>query len=109
MNVRAQDLGHTLHQRRLKLGMTQAQVADLTGKKQTQIYRLERGLVDPRLSTMSEIARSLGMEIVAVPLRLLPAVKHLIQQEDGSAPAHSRLVGNDPEDLEDPEADDDEF
>jgi|SRR5476651_801911 transcriptional regulator with XRE-family HTH domain len=103
MNSLSRDLGRIIRERRIKLGMTQAQIAALTGKKPSQIVRFERGLVDPRLSTVVEVSNSLGMEIVAVPIRLLPAVQHLLRQQDSPSKVRSRLVGNDPENLEAPE------
>lgn len=78
------------------------QVAELTGKRQSQIVRLERGLADPRLSSLVEISNGLGMEIVAVPTRLVPAVRRLMKEQDGVPATRSRLVGNDPEDAEEP-------
>ena len=100
MSILSKDLGQIIRERRIKLGMTQAQIAALTGKKQSQIFRFEQGLVDPRLSTVVEVSNSLGMEIVAVPIRLLPAVQHLLRQEDSPSKVPSRLVGNDPENPE---------
>jgi transcriptional regulator with XRE-family HTH domain len=102
----AQAFGRILRERRRKLGMTQTQVAELTGKKQSQIVRLERGLADPRLSSLVQVANSVGMEIMAVPTRLVPAVRHLLREQEGGPATRSRLVGNDPEDAEDAEDDD---
>jgi transcriptional regulator with XRE-family HTH domain len=96
-------LGRTLRERRRYLGMTQAKVAELTGKTQSQIARLEHGHGEPSFSSVVEVARSLGTELVAIPIRLLPAVRTLItsfdhehRDRDGH---HRRLVGNDPEDA----------
>jgi transcriptional regulator with XRE-family HTH domain len=98
----SQAFGRILRERRIHLDMTQMQVAELTGKKQSQIVRLERGLADPRLSSIVQVSNSLGMEIVAVPTRLVPAVRRLLKEQNGVPAARSRLVGNDPEDAEGP-------
>jgi transcriptional regulator with XRE-family HTH domain len=99
----SKSLGMTLRARRTKLGLSQAKVAELTGKTQSQIARLERGLGDPRISSVVQVSRSLGAELVAIPIRLLPAVRHLlVEHEQGSLPPRSaKFVGNDPEDKED--------
>jgi transcriptional regulator with XRE-family HTH domain len=95
-------LGTTIKDRRLKLGMSQAQVANLTGKTQSQIARLEQGLGDPRISSVVQVSRSLGTEMVAVPIRLMPAVRQLLAEHETASlsPRPARLVGNDPEDLD---------
>jgi transcriptional regulator with XRE-family HTH domain len=102
MNPLSKSLGSTIRDRRKKLGLSQAQVAELTGKTQSQIARLENGLADPRISSVVQVSRSLGTEIVAIPIRLLPAIRHLLaEHEQGSFPPRSaKLVGNDPEDIE---------
>jgi len=94
--------GRTIRDRRRKLALSQAQVAELSGKTQSQIARLEAGLDDPRLSSVVQVSRSLGTEIVPVPVRLLPAVRHLLSaHEHSSSPSTPPgLVGNDPEDVE---------
>ncbi|MBS1813616.1 MAG: helix-turn-helix domain-containing protein [Acidobacteria bacterium] len=95
--------GRTLRNRRRQLGMSQAEIARLSGKAQSQIARLESGNEDPRLTSLVQVLRSMGAEPVAVPVRLLPAVHNLIAEHSGlkSTPQKSRLVGNDPEDQED--------
>jgi len=101
MDTLSQAFGRIVRERRVKLGMTQTQVAELTGKKQSQIVRLERGLADPRLSSLVQVSNSLGMELMAVPSRLVPVIRRLLKEQDGVAVGRSRLVGNDPEDAED--------
>lgn len=102
MDSISKSLGLALRSRRTRLGLSQTKVAELTGKTQSQIARLECGLGDPRISSVVQVYRSLGTELVAIPIRLLPAVRHLIaEHEPGSLPPRSaKLVGNDPEDAE---------
>jgi transcriptional regulator with XRE-family HTH domain len=102
MDSISKSLGLALRARRTRLGLSQAKVARLTGKTQSQVARLERGLGDPRISSVVQVSRSLGTELVAIPIRLLPAVRHLLaEHEQGSLPLRSaKLVGNDPEDAE---------
>ncbi|MGI4758203.1 MAG: helix-turn-helix domain-containing protein [Janthinobacterium lividum] len=88
--------------RRKALGISQKQVAALAGKAQSQIARIESGNEDPRLSSVIQVSRSLGIELIAVPIPLLSAVRHLLNQHtQGNVPnPPSRFVGNDPEDVE---------
>jgi transcriptional regulator with XRE-family HTH domain len=99
----AKNLARALRARRRKVGLSQAKVAILAGKTQSQIARLENGLGDPRFSSVVEVSRALGTEVVLVPIRLLAAVNHLLDQHDPNPTGLSRrkLVGNDPEDAED--------
>ena len=94
----SKSLGRTLKGRRVHLKMLQATVAKLSGKDQGYIAKLESGTVDPRLSSVVEVSRALGLEVVLVPVRLVPTVRGLLEERIGS---QRRLVGNDPEDEED--------
>lgn len=102
MNAISQLWGEALRAHRKKLKLSQAQVASLAGKAQSQIARLESGLEDPRLSSIVQVSRSLGTELMAIPVLLIPAVQHLIAQHHGrsNSSESTRLVGNDPEDAE---------
>lgn len=54
---------------RILRGLTQAQLADLVGTKQSSIARLESGLAPPNLSFLSKVATALGAR---VEVRLSP-------------------------------------
>jgi hypothetical protein len=86
-----------------QVGLSQSKVATLTGKTQSQIARLDNGLGDPRFSSVVEVSRALGTEVVLVPTRLLTAVNYLLDEHDPNPTGLSprKLVGNDPEDAED--------
>lgn len=99
-------LGRILRERRKKLGLSQVKLAELSGKTQSQIARMEQGVGDPHISSVVEVSRALGTELVAIPIRLLPAVRHLLLAHEHGAPARSpKLVGNDPEDAEEDDGD----
>lgn len=65
---------------------TQAELAEGAGLSRMTVQRLESGSLDPRLSTLLEMARVLGMDIVAVPSRLRPQLEALLQQPAHEAP-----------------------
>lgn len=74
------------------------------GQPQSSVSRVERG-GDVRLSTMLEIARTLELEPMLIPKRLVPAVRALVQhrsgQHGGSLDVRGpSLVGGSPEDAE---------
>ena len=47
--------------------LTQAELAERAGLSRMTVQRLESGSLDPRLSTLQELARALNMELHAVP------------------------------------------
>lgn len=53
--------GISLYQARLQAGITQQQLADLTGINQADISRFERGISNPSLATLQRLADGLGM------------------------------------------------
>lgn len=63
-------------------GLNQAALGAKLGLPQGHISRIERGDTDPRLSTVTEMARVLERELLLVPRQLIPAVKALIQGAD---------------------------
>ena len=59
--------------------MTQAELAERAGLSRMAVQRTETGDVDPRYSTVSEMSRVLGMQLMAVPADLVPALQAFIQ------------------------------
>ncbi len=52
-----------LASRRVELGLSQKIVAELMGTTQPALARLERGEIDPKLSTLERYAAALGVNI----------------------------------------------
>lgn len=67
--------------------MTQAELAERAGLSRMTVQRLESNGLDPRLSTLNEMARVLGYELVAVPTALRSACEQLVQQHLQGGPA----------------------
>jgi len=53
----------SLIEARLKKGLTQEELAEKVGTKQSAISRLERGMANPSLSFLKRLAKGLGCEI----------------------------------------------
>ncbi|WP_454004920.1 helix-turn-helix transcriptional regulator [Alcaligenes sp. Marseille-Q7550] len=51
-------------------GLTQAELARLAGLSRMTVSKIERGQVDPQLSTLQELARVLGAQYLVVPIGL---------------------------------------
>lgn len=73
----------TLAQARKAARITQADLAERAGLSRMAVQRTETGDVDPRFSTLQEMARVLNMELIAVPAELHTQVLALIQTQAG--------------------------
>jgi transcriptional regulator with XRE-family HTH domain len=58
-----------IREARLRAGLSQAQMAERSGKERTVIARWEQGAVAPSVDTLVELVRSCGFDI---PLELVP-------------------------------------
>jgi transcriptional regulator with XRE-family HTH domain len=58
--------------------LTQAELAQRSGVNRMTVGRIESGL-DPRLSTVQELARAMGMDIMLVPKGLRPEIEGFVR------------------------------
>ena len=73
---------------RRQLRMSQRTLASRTGLPQGHISRIEAGAVDPRLSSATKIAQTLGFEPMLIPRRALPVVLGVLRGFDPGAAEH---------------------
>lgn len=59
--------------------LTQADLGDRAGLNRMTVQRLETGALDPRLSTVMEMARALGLELMLVPSALRSEVESFLR------------------------------
>ena len=62
---------------RHRAGLSQRALADKVGIAQSHLSKIERAAVDPQISSLMEIARVLGLELMLVPKQLVPALQAL--------------------------------
>lgn len=67
--------------------ISQGELASRSGLDQAQLSRIEAGRVDLRLSSLTQLARALGQEIVLVPQGSLSAVRAVIRSSRPQASA----------------------
>lgn len=58
-----------IREARLRAGLSQQELAEVSGKDRTVIARWEQGLVAPSIDTLVDLVRSCGFDI---PLELVP-------------------------------------
>ena len=68
-------------------GLKQAELGAKLGLPQSHLSNIERGGIDPRLSTVTEMARLLDLEPMLIPRELVPAVRGLLRGKSDDAPA----------------------
>ena len=73
-----------LAQARKSQRLTQADLAAKAGLSRMTVQRLESNGLDPRLSTLHEMARVLGYQLIAVPVALVPDVEKVLHPESES-------------------------
>ena len=80
-----QALFGALREARLKRHLSQKELASKLGVRQRQISDLERAAMDPRLSTVENVARALDLELMLIPRHLITAVEGLHRASRGSS------------------------
>ena len=58
-----------IREARLRAGLTQAELAERSGRDRTVVARWEQGLVAPSVDTLVELVRACGFEL---PLEIVP-------------------------------------
>jgi transcriptional regulator with XRE-family HTH domain len=60
-------------------GLSQEALATQAGLSRMTVQRIESGQIDPRLSTLLEMARVLGLELMTVPAALRPQLEDFVR------------------------------
>jgi len=78
MNEIIQQLKRARRAKKLK----QSELGVKLGLPQSHISKIEQGGSDPRLSTVTDMARLLDQELVLVPCSMLPAIRAMLSGEE---------------------------
>jgi transcriptional regulator with XRE-family HTH domain len=82
------EIGDRLRDARTAAHLTQEQVADLAGISRPRYRDIEKGTAAARATTLINIARALGLELMLVPQAMVPAIRALSRSvEDDDLPA----------------------
>ena len=95
MSYSLEEITGTLRTARQKKQLSQRELSEKVGMPQSHISKIENAAVDLKLSSLSELARALELELVLVPKKVLPAVQSLVRTS--SEPQHLVLAKTSPE------------
>lgn len=90
-----QALFDVLRKARLNRHLSQQALARKLGMRQRQISDLERAAMDPRLSTIQNVARALDLELMLIPRHLISAVDGLQRASSDSTNRPMYTLGDD--------------
>jgi transcriptional regulator with XRE-family HTH domain len=76
------DIGQLLKVARKGRRLTQEQVADMAGISRPRYREIEAGSSSARTTTLINIARALGLELMLIPQAIVPAVDALLRPHD---------------------------
>jgi len=82
MAYKSEALTGTLRQAREAAGISQRDLSARSGLTQSHISQIERGTLEPGLSSLIDLSRALGLELVLVPKKLLPAVNGILRTSE---------------------------
>lgn len=73
------EISRTIKAAREAKGLSQRALAKMAGVPQSHISKIENAGVDLRISSLTEIARALDLELALVPRKAVPAVKSIVR------------------------------
>jgi len=79
MSYLIKEIANILRAARESKRLSQRALSEKTGLTQSHISKIENGAVDLQLSNLIELSRSLDMELMLVPRKLVPAVQSLVR------------------------------
>ena len=76
-------------------GLSQRALAKIAGVPQSHISKIENAGVDLRVSSLTQIARALDLELALVPRKAVPAVKSIVRSAQPDLPSLTSLALSD--------------
>ncbi|WP_042337117.1 helix-turn-helix domain-containing protein [Bradyrhizobium sp. DOA9] len=89
-----QELGLRFREARMAAGLSQQQIALRANISRPRYRDIETGAAAARATTLVNVARALGMEMMLIPQALVPAVQSMLQPatDDDDRPAFTSDV-----------------
>lgn len=84
-----EELTKELQAARERKGFSQRELGKRAGIPQSHISKIEKGIVDLRVSSLVELARALDLELTLVPRKSVPAVRTIARSTAAASPTYS--------------------
>ncbi len=81
-----QYISGALRASREQQGLSQRELSARSGVPQSHISRIESGSVDLRTSSLVALARALGLELMLIPRKAVPAAQSIVRTDTHDAP-----------------------
>jgi transcriptional regulator with XRE-family HTH domain len=95
MNYSTEEIAKTLKEARKSKGLSQRELSVKSGVPQSHISKIESGAVDLRVSSLTSLARDLGLELALIPRKTVPAVNSIVRSNErqmGKATKEGRIA-----------------
>lgn len=94
MHYALEEMGTALKAARERQGLSQRELADAAGTDQARISKIESGDIDLRLSSLVDLTRTLGLELVLADRRHLLAIEAILKlrASDADPRQKSRVI-----------------
>jgi transcriptional regulator with XRE-family HTH domain len=79
MAYKSEHIAERLRVARKAAGLSQRELSMRSGLTQSHISQIERGEMEPGLSSLVDLTRALDLEVVLVPRKMLPAIRSIVQ------------------------------
>lgn len=96
-----------IKQSRLERQWSQTELGERVGLNQKNVSRIEASKQDLRTSTLVELARAVGLELMLVPRAMVPAIQSILRTETLDPGEERPLYSLDDDDDEDDDVEDD--
>lgn len=85
MSYKTEHITQQIRATREAMKMSQRELSARSGLTQSHISQLERGTMEPGLSSLVDVARALELEIVLVPKKLMPAIRNILESASATS------------------------
>lgn len=65
--------------------VSQRELSARSGLTQSHISQIERGIMEPGLGSLVDVARALDLEIILAPKKLMPAIRNILDSTSASS------------------------
>jgi len=98
MAYKTEHITQQIRATREAMKMSQRELSARSGLTQSHISQIERGTMEPGLSSLVDVSRALDLEIVLAPKKLMPAIRNILESASATSDTltsrQRKLVGH---------------